>query len=140
MSEPFAIDQDYTDRGYAAQAWPSTAVLNMKLAEASRYLRSRRVYPDIDHDIAEDDLDPELVKDVVCAMVGRAAPMDDTPPGAESTQVGVDIFQRSWKFGGGGASQIYLSEEDERKLGIGGHAYSIDHLPEYHRRPDDATV
>lgn len=136
MPAPFANATDYIDRGYSVQAWPTEEVLTMKLAEASRYLRSPRVYPTIDADIAAEILDPELVKDVVCAMVNRAAPVEGTPAGAESTQMGVDIFQRTTKFGGGGANQLYLTKEDRKKLGIGGQrAYSVDLIPEDYRIP-----
>lgn len=125
---PFATDTDYIERGYDADAWGSVNVLNMKLAEASRYIRSQS--KSIDERIEDGDLDPELVKDVVCAMVARTEPMDEVPMGAESMQVGVDLFQRSVKFGGGGASQLFLTKEDRKKLGIGGQkAFAIDLAP-----------
>lgn len=140
MPEPFANEEDYTNRGYSAQAWPTSAVLTTKLAEASRYLRSPRIYPGIDHDIAEEILDAELVKDVVCAMVNRATPVESVPAGAESMQMSVDVFQRTTRFIGG-ASQLYLSKEDKRKLGIGGQqAYSVDLLPREYWPEDDPAA
>lgn len=139
--EPFADSDDYVNRGYDASAWPSTAVLSMKLAEASRYLRSQSVYPGIDQDITEDILDEELVKDVVCAMVSRAEPIEGVPIGAESMQVSVDIFHRTIKFSGGGASQLYLSQEDKCKLGIGGQqTYSVGLLPPEDWPEDDPAA
>lgn len=124
MVEPFANALDYKARGFDQGDW-STDVLNMRLAEASRKVRARA--RNVDDRIRSGDLDPDLVADIVCAMVSRAAPIDGglpIPGGAETAQVSVDLFQQSFRFGSGGAAALYFTREERRTLGIGGSTVS----------------
>lgn len=123
----FAVNTDYTARGYDADAWGDA--LEMKLSQASRLIRSHA--PWIDQWIEESRIDPDLVTDITCEIVSRAAPLTDlgVPQGATSAQVGVDVFQQSFQFGGqtgGGAGALYLSKNEKRSLGITGQkAFTI---------------
>lgn len=133
MSAPFAHPADYARRGYDSSVW-AEGVLAERLAMASREVREAdrtidaRVqrFEDPDQD---GGLDPEIVADVVCAMVARSAPVDDVPMGAETSQLSVDIFQRSFRFSaGGGAGAISMWPSERKKLGIRSRAASIDGL------------
>lgn len=132
MTEPFATAFDYQDRAYEQGAW-TEAQLDMKLAEASRIVRDAA--PNVDDRIADKRLDLERVKDIVCAMVARAKPLTDIgiPFGADSTQIGVDVFQKTVRFGaasGGGAGALYLSKDERRTLGVRTQrAFTIDLMP-----------
>lgn len=115
----FADTTDYALRGLPQGTW-TEPVLAMKLAEASRKVRARA--PDVDAHIEAGKLDAALVTDIVCAMVSRAVPLEGDfpiPGGAQSMQVGVDVFQQSVRFGQGGAAALYFTKEERRTLGIG---------------------
>lgn len=138
MAASFATADDYTARGNDATPWGTS--LDMKLAEASRIIRSEA--PDVDARIEKDLLDAERVIDIVCAMVSRAVPLVDLgiPQGVESAQIGVDVFQQSLRFGpqtGGGAGALYLSKNERRSLGVGVQRAFMIHadIGTHHARP-----
>lgn len=120
-NEPFATAIDYGDRAYDSSVW-TPEQLQMKLAEASRLVRDAA--PNVDARIEAGNLDRERVTDIVCAMVARAVPLTDIgiPFGANSSQIGVDIFQKTVSFGAansGGSGALYLSKSERQSLGIG---------------------
>lgn len=122
MAAPFATDADYTARGYDATRF-SPEVLSERLAAASRYLRARAA--DLDERIDRDELDPDLVADVVCAMVARTAPATGME-GVHTLQTSVGPFQDSVRLANP-TGDLYLTRGERRTLGISGQrAGSVD--------------
>lgn len=123
----YADATDYENRAYAAEPWTDSQ-LEFKLGEASRMIRDQA--PQTDARILAGQLDLERVKDIVCAMVSRAKPLTDLgiPMGTESAQIGVDIFQKTVRFGqNAGAGALYFSKSERKTLGIGQQRiWSID--------------
>lgn len=129
MPNPFAAHVDYVKRSHDAGPWNDDQ-LDEKLAEASRLVRDE--YPRTDDRIVAEKLDKERVTDIVCAMVSRAVPLTDLgiPAGAETAQIGVDVFQQTLKMGptgSGGSGAIYLTKAERRSLRDGG-AWEVDLL------------
>lgn len=124
--DPFAVAQDFTDRGFT-NGFGSVEVLGNRLAAASRYVRAR--VPDVDVRIAAGVLDPELVVDVVCAMVARSTP-GDTAAGVGAVQETAGPFSRSLTFANP-TGDLYLTAAELRLLGGGRvqRAGSVDLLP-----------
>lgn len=127
--KPFAEPEDYANRSYDMGPWSDPA-LTVKLGEASRLIRAE--YPRTDERITAEKLDKERVIDIVCAMVSRAVPLTDLgiPAGAETAQIGVDVFQQTLKMGptgSGGSGAIYLTKAERRSLRDGG-AWEVDLL------------
>lgn len=118
MAAPFATRTDYTARGYDASKFETAAVLDMRLAAASRLVRAQ--CPCVDDALAADPptLDAALVADVVCAMVLRSVPADSLA-GLETEQTTMGPFSQSRRpsnpFG-----DFYLTKSEKRSLGCGG--------------------
>lgn len=122
MADPFATPADYTLRGYDAAKFPGQEVLSERLAAASRKVRN--LDRDIDARIDDGDLDPDLVADVVCAMVARTVPADGME-GVHTLQTSVGPFQDSVRLANPGGD-LYLTKGERRDLGIGGQrAFSV---------------
>lgn len=129
MDDSYASAQDYESRAYDTGPW-TTDQITMKLAEASRKIRAE--YPRTDARIESEALDKDLVTDIVCATVSRAVPLTDLgiPAGAETAQIGVDVFQQTVKMGptgAGGAGALYFTKAERRLLRDGG-AWEADLL------------
>lgn len=103
------------------------ADLERGLKEASVLVREALKTGGIDPATVEGD----VLETVVCRMVRRAFdpdPLMPSPVGADSQQISVGPFQRTFKFAGG-AGQLYLGKADLRLLGLGRQkAFSIDLL------------
>lgn len=130
MPEPLATHADYAARGYA-NPYDTTAILDQRLAGASRFVRAPNRAPLIDDQILEGVIDPELVKDVICAMVARAAPNEMT--GFTQFNEGAGPFQQGGTVANP-SGDFYLTKQEKKSLGIGGgSAFMIDLLPEPER-------
>lgn len=114
MAEPFATIADYTLRGYDATRF-SPEVLSERLAAASRQVRS--LARGIDARIDDGGLDPDLVADVVCAMVARTVPASGME-GVQAVQQSAGPFARSLTMANP-AGDMYLTRSERRYLGIG---------------------
>lgn len=101
------------------------------LDEASLMIRS--AFANAGRDIA--DADPEVLKLVCVRMVRNSFPQGAevmaVPPGVESTQVGVGVFQRSFKFAGGASRRLWIGPDEMKLLGLKvRRAFALDALPE----------
>lgn len=125
--DPLATHADFTARGYV-NPYETTAILDKRLAMASRFIRAPERAPLIDEQILEGAIDPELVKDIVCLMVDRAAPTDMT--GFSQMNEGAGPFQ----MGGTVANphgDFYLTKQERKSLGIKSQrAFSVDLMPD----------
>jgi len=98
------------------------------LGVASRKVRA--LCKGIDQRIANDDLDPDLVTDVVCEMVkrGMATPVDQLPI-TQIQQTG-GPFSESKTFANP-SGDLYLTKADKKLLGCGGQvAFTVPLIPE----------
>jgi len=85
-----------------------------------------------EHGIEPDDVAGSVLKIVVCRMVRRAYPANQTgpglPPGVESTQVSLGSFQQTLRWGDGRAGELLVYRNERRMLGIRPRAFMIDLL------------
>ena len=120
-----ATHVDYAARGYE-NPYATTAILDTRLAAAERFLKAPERLPNLAELIADETLDAELVKDVICGMVARSAPNDLA--GFETFQEGAGPFQASGKVANP-HGDLYLTSQERKSLGIGRpKAFSIDLL------------
>lgn len=101
-------------------------VAEVKLSDASVYLRGR--VPDLDQRIADDLLDPDIPKIVVCGMVKRA--MNTGPggmlDGVSSVQNQAGPFGQTMNYSNPDGGW-FLSKNDKQLLGVWkGRAFGID--------------
>lgn len=120
MATPFATHVDYEERGYA-NPFATGGILDARLAAASRHVRGR--CPDVDGKIDAGDLDPELVTDIVCAMVHRSASQVDLA-GVASQQQTAGPFSQSLSFANP-HGDLYLTKGERRSLGCGQRAFTV---------------
>lgn len=78
--EPFADEQYYEDN-----FGDPPARLGALLARASRLIRAE--CPDVDQRIADGDLDPDVVADIVCEMVQNFSAIETPGVGVESNSL-----------------------------------------------------
>lgn len=114
--DPFA-DVDYYEENFGTPPDLAGALL----ARASRLVRAE--CPDVDQRIAEGDLDPDVVADVVCEMVQNAtADVLGGGAGVESAsrQIGSGPFQmtQTQKFASPVGAMV-LNRKHRRLLGCG---------------------
>lgn len=127
---PFADSNHYEEQGFDVTVW-GDGVLDKRLAAASRWLRPN--CPDIDQRIADGNLDPDLVADIVCQMVARTAPVEALPIGLESMQQSAGAYSESVKRTNP-HGDFYLTRQERRTLGCGGSdAFSINLMPDPER-------
>lgn len=112
MAEPFATLADLRAR------WPGLPVddeaeADMKLAIASRQIRARPWF--VDARIAAGTLDPETVKDVVCAMVKRAMDVDADLENVANINAQAGPFGQTISFKNTDGA-IYIGKSDVRLL------------------------
>lgn len=113
---PFADHEDYARRGHDPSRFSSPAILDERLAAASRHVRAR--CRGIDERIANQNLDPELVVDVVCAMVARAVPSTGLE-GIATVQQGAGPFSQTKTLANPGGD-LYLTRSEKVSLGCAG--------------------
>lgn len=112
MAEPFATVMDLRAR------WLTLPVedepdAEMKLAIASRQIRARPW--NVDARIAAGTLDPETVKDVVCAMVKRAMDVDEDLENVANINAQAGPFGQTVSFKNTDGA-IYIGKADIRLL------------------------
>lgn len=118
MAAPFATHTDYTARGYDASKFETTAVLDMRLAAASRFVRAQCPGVDDRLNATPPELDSDLVVDIVCKMVQRSVPSDDLA-GIESVQESMGPFAQS-RRPVNPSGDLYLTKGERKSLGCGG--------------------
>ena len=96
------------------------------LADASQYL-----IDEMRASVAR--ANPATLTAIVCAMVKRVLPDPDAalsgpPPGVESRQFGVGIFQESLKYTNP-TGDMYLTKSERRRLRGTRRAFMVDTLP-----------
>ena len=93
----------------------------------------------VDVELAEHGIDPDDVPDstlkiVVCRMVRRAYPANQSgpglPAGIESHQVSLGSFQQTLRWGDGRSGELLVYRNEKRMLGIRPKAFMIDLLDE----------
>ncbi|MDO5500957.1 MAG: Gp19/Gp15/Gp42 family protein [Propionibacteriaceae bacterium] len=136
MLEPFA-DTVTLEAAWRPLSEAETQRATYLLAKASRELRA--LAPTIDARIEAGSLDPDLVADVVCAMVQRvmeSAEVQLPVPGLETWQTSVGPFQDSFKFSSP-TGNMYLTKAEKRLLGIGAQVAAM--VPMY-RVPEPPPI
>lgn len=119
MGAPFADVHDLGARWRPLSEDESTVAQTL-LQDASTRIRAeaRRCGVDLDQDIIDGTLDPDVPMLVVCRMVREAmlAPADQPP--VQSFQVSAGPFNRSGRFLNP-TGDLYLTKADRKLLGIG---------------------
>lgn len=125
--DPFAELGDLEDRWKVIPPEQSTRAIEL-LAAASRYIRARKAI-NADVRIASGDLDPDLVTDIVCAMVQRV--MSSASPDARSTtaQTGATSMTTTFEANQGGLRLLRSELETLLPVARKGQASSTDSLP-----------
>lgn len=127
MAEPFATAEDLENAWRPLSDTEKTRATYL-LGKASRQLRAEASTLDVRTVLAPDGpdyLDPDLVKDVVCAMVKRVMEAEASGMNAggpvESWQTSVGPFQDSFRYSNP-TGDMYLTKAERRLLGVGGQA------------------
>lgn len=136
MAEPFATPDDLADRwrplSEAEQA--RAAVL---LSDASAIIRT--LSPGIDAKIANDLLDPDVPRAIVCAMVKRVMQGPSDLDGVSQTQQTAGPFSRGVSFANP-SGDLYLTKTEKQRLGIGAQRAANIDLLSYLDPPAEATT
>lgn len=141
MAEPFATTADLVKRWRPLTAAEEITAREL-LDDASAEIRALRRGIDalliVVPPATEPEIDPQVVKRVVCAMVKRSmlVPVDQLP--VTSLQESAGPYAQTQSFANP-TGDLFLTKGEKRMLGIGRQrAFSIDLLPPV--RPDRGWV
>lgn len=132
MAEPFATPADLAKRWRPLSAAEEITATEL-LADASAEIRSLRKGIDallvVVPPATEPEIDPKVVRRVVCAMVKRSmlVPVDQLP--VTSLQESAGPFAQTQSFANP-TGDLFLTKGEKRMLGIGRQrAFSVDLMP-----------
>lgn len=122
----WASPEDVQARWVGPDAPDDTPRLTTLIGDAQRLIIAE--YPTMQDRIDTADIDPELVKQVVCGMVARVF---RNPEGLRTGMEQDGPFSRQVTYGGDEPGSLHLSDDD-RALLVGrprGRAFTIDPAP-----------
>lgn len=123
MATPFATSADLEARWRPLSAAEETRA-TVLLGDASAIIRS--LSPGIDDAIFADDVDPDVPKAIVCAMVKRVMQGPSDLDGVTQQQQSAGPFSQGVSFANP-SGDLYLTKFEKKRLGIGAQrAFMVD--------------